>query len=196
MEKTYEVGVKYHKQQEDGEFKITTDLFLIDAISFTDAEFRAHEELGHLIKMMGEVVSMKRKQYTAIIEGTEEQLFFEVKTEGIEDGAKVQKGVQLIRGFSMEEAINEIKCELEKEYKICKVVSAKESPIQGYYPPAGVEIKTNLAFKAERLGLSETTINLANKFQKREEETPPPTKRTIKAPEKKTETKKPQRVAK
>jgi len=211
MEKSYEVGIKYNKELEDGTIKVVTELFLIDAISFTDAEFRAHEELKDLIKKGGEVHSMRKKQFTTITEGTDEQIFFEVKTEGIEDGAKVQKGVQLIKGYTIEQAIQEAKIDLEKEYKICKVVTAKESSLQAYYPTPGTNVRENMALLGEGLGIDLNVKRLANNFHKKmeeagcaiefvktEEEEKAPEKQTKRSTTqaKKTETKKTQRVSK
>ena len=205
MEKSYEVGIKYNKELEDGTIKVVTELFLIDAISFTDAEFRAHEELKDLIKKGGEVHSMRKKQFTTITEGTDEQIFFEVKTEGIEDGAKVQKGVQLIKGYTIEEAIQEAKLELEKEYKICKVVTAKESSLQAYYPTPGTNVRKNMALLGEKMGI-DMNIRQIGRIQKdvkieflnTEEEEKAPEKQTKRSTTqaKKPETKKTQRVSK
>ena len=205
MEKSYEVGIKYNKELEDGTIKVVTELFLIDAISFTDAEFRAHEELKDLIKKGGEVHSMRKKQFTTITEGTDEQIFFEVKTEGIEDGAKVQKGVQLIKGYTIEEAIQEAKTELEKEYKICKVVTAKESSLQAYYPTPGTNVRENMALLGEKMGI-DMNIRQIGRIQKdvkieflnTEEEEKAPEKQTKRSTTqaKKPETKKTQRVSK
>lgn len=204
MEKSYEVGIKYNKELEDGTIKVVTELFLIDAISFTDAEFRAHEELKDLIKKGGEVHSMRKKQFTTITEGTDEQIFFEVKTEGIEDGAKVQKGVQLIKGYTIEEAIQEAKIDLEKEYKICKVVTAKESSLQAYYPTLGTNVRKNMALLGEGIGIDMNILQIGRiqkdvkiEFLNTEEEKAPEkqTKRST-TQAKKPETKKTQRVSK
>lgn len=46
----YTVKVKYNKQQEDGKIKKVTEAYLIDAETFTDAEARAHEEIGAMVR--------------------------------------------------------------------------------------------------------------------------------------------------
>lgn len=50
MRKWYEVKVKYTKQMEDGTLKSVTEPYLLDAVSFTDAEARIYEELGEQIR--------------------------------------------------------------------------------------------------------------------------------------------------
>lgn len=42
----YECKVKYRKTHESGEQKITTEIYLLDAISFTEAESRITEEMA------------------------------------------------------------------------------------------------------------------------------------------------------
>ena len=42
----YECKVKYRKTHETGEQKLTTETYLLDAISFTEAEARINEEMA------------------------------------------------------------------------------------------------------------------------------------------------------
>ncbi|MEJ1221234.1 DUF4494 domain-containing protein [Sediminicola sp. 1XM1-17] len=44
----YECKVKYRKVQETGEQKVTTETYLLDAISYTEAEARINEEMATL----------------------------------------------------------------------------------------------------------------------------------------------------
>lgn len=46
MNSWYTVKVKYTKQLEDGRLKRVTEPYLVDAVSFTDAEARIYEEVG------------------------------------------------------------------------------------------------------------------------------------------------------
>ncbi len=50
MNTWYTVKVKYTKQLEDGRLKNVTEPYLIDAVSFTDAEARAYEEVGSSVR--------------------------------------------------------------------------------------------------------------------------------------------------
>ena len=42
----YECKVKYRKTHETGEQKVTTESYLLDAISYTEAEARINEEMA------------------------------------------------------------------------------------------------------------------------------------------------------
>lgn len=50
MNSWYTVKVKYVRQLEDGRLKRVTEPYLVDAISFTDAEARIYEEIGAHVK--------------------------------------------------------------------------------------------------------------------------------------------------
>lgn len=50
MNKLYAVKVRYTKQLEDGGLKRVTEIYLVAAMSFTDAEARIFEELGEIIR--------------------------------------------------------------------------------------------------------------------------------------------------
>ncbi|MDX1651917.1 MAG: DUF4494 domain-containing protein [Brumimicrobium sp.] len=50
MNSWYTIKVKYTKQLEDGRLKRVTEPYLVDAVSFTDAEARIYEEVGSTIK--------------------------------------------------------------------------------------------------------------------------------------------------
>ena len=143
----YKVGLRYQKEHENGEVKKVTEHFLISAVSFTDAEFRAAEVLPDLLKKAGEVIYMERKQFNQVLQGTEDQVFFEVKTAVVIEEAKIQKGVLLIRGYGMEEALEEVSQNLREEYQSFKIVSAKESNILDFYPLPGDHMDKNRALR-------------------------------------------------
>ena len=47
MKDWFEIKVKYSKNGEDGKEKKVSDVYLLDAISYTEAEKRTHEETIH-----------------------------------------------------------------------------------------------------------------------------------------------------
>lgn len=60
MQNWFEVGVQYEKVLENGLQKKVTELYLIDALSFTEAEARAIEELKPFISGEFTIVTIKR----------------------------------------------------------------------------------------------------------------------------------------
>lgn len=65
----FEVKVRYEKiNPEDGIQKATTDTFLVDALSFTEAEVLAIEHVYPYISGEFTIMSIKRKKYYEVVE--------------------------------------------------------------------------------------------------------------------------------
>jgi hypothetical protein len=62
----YEVKVKYVRQLEDGRLKRVTEPYLLDAVSFTDAEARIYESIGKDVKGEFHIESIKRQNISDI----------------------------------------------------------------------------------------------------------------------------------
>ncbi len=81
MKEYIESNVKYERQAEDGLLKKVTERYIVDAISFSEAENRLLEEVGPFAA--GEVIvnDMKRVQYMELFETTDESAdkFFKVR---------------------------------------------------------------------------------------------------------------------
>lgn len=63
----YECGVRYQKMQTNGDIKRVTELFLVDAMSFTEAEARIIEELSTYVSSDLDVVTIKRTNYSELV---------------------------------------------------------------------------------------------------------------------------------
>ncbi|KDN54609.1 DUF4494 domain-containing protein [Flavobacterium seoulense] len=62
----YECKVKYRKTDETGNQKVTTEPYLIDAISFTEAESRINEEMNAYISEEFKITNIKVANYAEI----------------------------------------------------------------------------------------------------------------------------------
>ena len=67
VSKFYEVKVQYQKMQEDGKEKKVTEQYVVEALSFTEAESRITEEMTTYIDGDFDVVSEKIAPYNEII---------------------------------------------------------------------------------------------------------------------------------
>ncbi len=65
----YECGVRYEKTADNGMTKKVTELYLVDACSFAEAEGRITQEMQPYISGDFDVVTIKRTNYTEIVEG-------------------------------------------------------------------------------------------------------------------------------
>ena len=65
----YECGVRYEKTADNGMTKKVTELYLVDACSFAEAEGRITKEMEPYILGDFDVVTIKRTNYSEIVEG-------------------------------------------------------------------------------------------------------------------------------
>jgi len=66
MNNWFTVKVKYTKQLEDGRLKRVTEPYLVDSVSFTDAEARIHEEIGQNIQTEFIVTGISKTEFADI----------------------------------------------------------------------------------------------------------------------------------
>lgn len=65
----YECGVRYERTMENGMTKKVTELYLVDALSFAEAEGRITKEMEPYMSGDFDVVTIKRTNYSEIVEG-------------------------------------------------------------------------------------------------------------------------------
>lgn len=65
----YECGVRYERTMENGMNKKVTELYLVDACSFAEAEGRITKEMEPYISGDFDVVTIKRTNYSEIVDG-------------------------------------------------------------------------------------------------------------------------------
>lgn len=63
----YECGVRFDKMMENGMVKKVTELYLVDALTFTEAEARIISEVTPFISGEFDVVTIKRTNYSEIV---------------------------------------------------------------------------------------------------------------------------------
>ena len=101
MSKYFEVGVRYEKTQEDGTAKKVTEIYLIDALSFSEVEKRITEEMEAYISGEFSVVTEKITNISDVV-NTDDVLadkFYKVKFSIItfdEKTGKEKRQTQLI----------------------------------------------------------------------------------------------------
>lgn len=90
MNRYFEVGIRYDKTMDDGTNKKVTELYIVDALSFTEAEARIIEEMSAYISGEFDVASMKITKYSGIIDrnGTR---YYKAKVNTIEIDERTEK---------------------------------------------------------------------------------------------------------
>lgn len=152
MNTWYEVKSKYVKQQEYGFIKRVTESYLVDAVSFTDAEMRM---LYHLEGVKGELIvhAIKRENIADVIDFEAETWYRCVVDQTImdADSGKEKKTAfhYLVSSESVKEANNNLQDYLKDSMFEFEIKQIKLSPI--------VEV---LPYDPNEEHKNETTINL------------------------------------
>lgn len=134
-----ETAARFDKMQENGAVKKVTEKFLVDALSFTEAEARTIEELTPYISGGFEVSATKKTKIAEILGDKEADKFYIAKVAFItidERTAKEKKTISqwLIGGTDFNDAYNTLKLEIGKCMADIEVQSLAETPIKEFYP--------------------------------------------------------------
>lgn len=146
MKEYIEANVKYDRAAENGALKPVTDRYIVDAITFSEAESRLLEEVGPFAA--GEVVvkDMKRVQYMEIFECTDDSAdkFFKVKISIISYDEEKEKerrtnAAILVQASDIPNALDRMREQMKSymmEFDIVNVADTKIMDIYHYQPKA------------------------------------------------------------
>lgn len=109
MQTWYECKVKYLKLDQSGRERKTTANFLIDAVSFTDAETRIFEQMQEITSSEFQVKGIRKSNITEIINKEEGEWYYKAKISlvTIDEEAGKEKKVNnyiLISGDDIDQA--------------------------------------------------------------------------------------------
>ena len=137
MNNWYQVKVKFTKQLENGTFKRVSEPYLINAMSFTDAESRAYEELGAMIRGEFSITGCNPKNFADVVAYDDVDYWFEgvVKFQSIEDEkSKAVTQKILVSGADISDAFDNIKENCEKFMSDYEIVGISKSSIIDVFP--------------------------------------------------------------
>ena len=148
MNNWFEVKMKYTKQLEDGRLKRVTEPYLIDAVSFTDAEARAYEEIGESVAGEFIITSITRKEFADIFGFEDAEDWYQCKLEyvtidGDEGREKKVKSNFLVTASSVREANDRIKeslSDMTVHYEIISVNLTSLVDVLPYKPDLDIEL--------------------------------------------------------
>lgn len=134
MKTWFVIAVKYMKEDEHGRIKNVVEKYLVDALSFTEAEARIYEEMGQ--RVMGEfhVKDISRTSIIDIFEYKDSDQFYQAKVSYMiadADSGKEKKvnNLMLVTAHSVDEAHNRIRKSLNNMLVTFTVPEIKESKI-------------------------------------------------------------------
>jgi hypothetical protein len=128
----FTVKVKYTKHLEDGRIKRVNEPYLLQAENFTDAEAKAHEEVGAMVRGEFDVVSITRTEFHEIVSDLDADTWFKCKItfeDTVDEKPKKISHVYLVSGETVNAADARLKEHLKDSMLSFEVQSVVLSPI-------------------------------------------------------------------
>ena len=135
----YECKVKYRKTHETGEQKVTTESYLLDAISYTEAEARINEEMGAYTSEECKITNIKVANLSEVHPFENSDRWFKSKVSLIaldEESGKERKTnlYFLIQANDIKEAFDNTNTALKGTTGDYTIPAITESPILDVFP--------------------------------------------------------------
>lgn len=143
MKNWFEVVVKYSKMGEDGREKKVNETYLLDAVSFTEAEAIIHRELAKMVSGEFTVVRISRTNFAELILDNVGDRYFKGKVTFVtfdEESGKEKRTSQSVLVFAetVEQADKHIKEAMKgmmAEFEITAIVETKIVDVFLYEEP-------------------------------------------------------------
>ena len=140
MSEWFECKVRYEKTLENGLVKKVTEPYLVDALSFTEAEKRFIEEIEPFMSGDFQVTDIKRAKYAELFEADEEAAdrWFKAKVAFItldeKSGAEKRSNQNmLIQAADLRDAVKRLDKGMEGTMADYVIVSIAETPIMDIF---------------------------------------------------------------
>jgi hypothetical protein len=140
MSNWFEIKVKYVKiDEKSGLEKKVTEPYLLDAVSFTEAESRIHKELEQMIRGDFQVTNIRKANYTDIFPFDNADRWYKCKVNYVsvdEEAGKEKKisSQMLVMGSDLKEAYDNLMTSLSGMTIDFDVVGINESPLMDVFP--------------------------------------------------------------
>ena len=135
----YECKVKYNKTHETGEKKVTTDTYLLDAVSYTEAEARLTEEMKAYTSEDFRIINIKVANFSEVYPFENSDRWFKSKVSLIafdgESGKERKTNMyMLVQANDVKEAFENTNLAMENSMGDYTIPAITESPILDVFP--------------------------------------------------------------
>jgi hypothetical protein len=135
----YECKVKYKKTHETGEQKVTTDTYLLDAVSYTEAESRLTEEMTAYTSEDFRIMNIKVANFSEVHPFENSDRWFKSKVSLValdEESGKEKKTnlYMLVQANDVKEAFENTTTALADTMGDYSIPAITESPILDVFP--------------------------------------------------------------
>ena len=140
----FECKVKYRKTHETGEQKVTSETYLLDAVSYTEAESRMNEEMTALTSEEFQIMNIKVANFSEVHPFENSDRWFKTKIALVavdEESGKERKTniYMLIQANDIKEAYENTIHVMKDTMGDYSIPSITESPIVDVFPYFGGE---------------------------------------------------------
>ncbi|EMR04795.1 DUF4494 domain-containing protein [Cesiribacter andamanensis] len=142
----FQCKIKYQKEDENGRLKNVTEPYLVDAVSYTEAEARIYQELGSVIRGDFEVTSITKSKISDIFHYDDAETWYKCKVTYIaaDDESGKEKKVtnqMLVSALDLKQACERLLESLEGILVQFEVVEIQQSPLVEIFPYVEDETK-------------------------------------------------------
>lgn len=137
----FEVKVKYTKVCEDGREKKVSELYLLDAVSFTEAESRIIEELREMIQGDFCIEAIKKSNITELVDSNDanDDKWFKAKVaiidcDSISGKEKRSNQYFLVAGSDVDKSLENLQKALSTYVVPFEIVQVGDSNIMDVFP--------------------------------------------------------------
>ncbi|GAB3331683.1 DUF4494 domain-containing protein [Marivirga atlantica] len=141
MKQWFLCKVKYQKEDENGRLKSVTEPYLVDAVSFTEAETRIYEEMGERVRGEFMITGISKSKIIDVFNYEDIDIWFKCKVVYYvaEESGKEKKIVNqmIVTAHNVKEAYDRIYESLNNMLVSFQVPEVIESPIIEVFNYAG-----------------------------------------------------------
>ncbi|MGV8964631.1 MAG: DUF4494 domain-containing protein [Candidatus Saccharimonadaceae bacterium] len=135
----FECKVRYEKMLETGVQKMVTEPYLVDALSFTEAEARITEEILPFMSGEFSISDIKRAKYSESFFNEKGDRYYKMRLYFItldeKSGTEKKSATSmLVQASTLKEAVQIVETEMEKSMIDYTIASANETAIMDVYP--------------------------------------------------------------
>lgn len=139
MTNWFECSINYEKMQENGTQKKVTEPYLVDALSFTEAETRIIEEMKPYIAGEFTVKSIKRAKISELFLDKDGDKFFKVKVSFVtlddkSGNERKTSTYMIVRSLNIENARMRIEEEMKGTLSDFVIEELKETKLMDVFP--------------------------------------------------------------
>lgn len=139
MQNWFEGKVTYDKTKENGEIAKVTEPYLVDALSFTEAEARLIEELKPFISGEFTIADIKRARISELFFNGNGDRYYQAKVSFMTldektGGEKITNAKMIAQACDFDEAVAVIKKGMEGTLADWKLAELKETQIMDVFP--------------------------------------------------------------